>query len=284
MVDVGRPHCWCSLGRIYGRQPAATDEKLMDIPHITKVGSGNVDWRILLVGLFAAVSLAALFQFESIPQDLSYHNFADTRPLLGIPNGLDVLSNISFLLVGIYGYFVLTRLERRKWHPAWAVFVAGVFLVGLGSSFYHFAPDNGSLVWDRLPMTIGFMGLFVALLSEFTGVRLGVASLATAVLVGISSVVYWAAADDLRFYAWVQFMPLGAVVILLLTCGSRITRSWILGLALALYVCAKFAEHFDVEIFNALGGITSGHTLKHLFAAAGCYTVLLYLQQRSLKN
>jgi len=237
------------------------------------------DWRLVLVASFSAISLAAMFLLDPIPQDPTYHAFADSRPLLGIPNSLNVLSNIPFLFVGAYGLFSLRKIEASRPHLAWVVFFTGVFLVGLGSSFYHLSPNSSSLVWDRLPMTIGFMGLFVALLSEFSGLRLGSIALITAVAIGVGTVVYWAVADDLRFYAWVQFMPLAVVIILLLTYVSRFTHSWLLGLALLLYLVAKLAEHFDSTIFSALGQSASGHTFKHLFAAAGCYILLLFLKR-----
>ena len=240
----------------------------------------TTDGKLLLVTIFAVVSLAATLLLEPIPQDLSYHAFADTRTMFGIPNALDVLSNIPFLIVGAYSLACLFRMDAAAWHPAWAVLFVGVFLVGFGSSFYHLAPDNSTLVWDRLPMTIGFMGLFVAVLSEFSAAKLGYGFLTVAVLTGASSVLYWAVTDDLRFYAWVQFMPLVTVIILLIAYGSRYTHSWLLGLALSMYVAAKLAEHFDHAIFNALAQSVSGHTLKHLFAASGCYAVLLFLLRR----
>jgi len=52
----------------------------------------------------------------------------------------------------------------------WSKFV-GVFLTGIGSSYYHLYPDNRTLVWDRLPMTIAFMALFGAIVGEYISRR-----------------------------------------------------------------------------------------------------------------
>lgn len=60
---------------------------------------------------------------------------------------------------------------------ALAVLFAGVLLTSAGSTWYHLAPTNDSLVWDRLPMTLGFMGLFAA--SRAAGEPLPVESLRT---------------------------------------------------------------------------------------------------------
>jgi hypothetical protein len=243
-----------------------------------------IDWRILLIASFSVVSLIAVFLIEPIAQDQAYHDFADKRTMLSIPNVLNVLSNLPFLLFGLLGLRGLSQSKREDHHPAWWVFFIGVSLVAIGSAFYHLAPGDSSLVWDRLPMTVGFMGLFIALLSEYGGLKLGPAPLIAALFVGVGTVIYWAFTDDLRFYAWVQFMPLGAVLLLLCTQGSRYTYSWLLGLSLTLYVIAKLAEHFDSAIFDFLSQSVSGHTLKHLAAAFGCYMVLLFLQRRRLQQ
>lgn len=71
-------------------------------------------WSVIaLICMLATVVVAML---RPIPQPLSYHNFADTRRLLGIPRAFDVLSNLPFLIVGLLGMaFTLhpgSRLER----------------------------------------------------------------------------------------------------------------------------------------------------------------------------
>ena len=243
-----------------------------------------IDWRLLLIASFSIVSLIAVFLIEPIAQDQAYHNFADKRTMLNIPNALNVLSNIPFLLFGLLGLRGLSQSNREGHHPAWPVFFIGVALVAIGSAYYHLAPSDSSLVWDRLPMTVGFMGLFIALLSEYGGLKLGPVPLIAALFVGVGSVIYWAFTDDLRFYAWVQFMPLGAVLLLLCTQASRYTYSWLLGVSLALYLIAKLAEHFDSAIFDLLNQSVSGHTLKHLAAALGCYMVLFFLQRRRFQQ
>ena len=62
---------------------------------------------------------------------------------------------------------------------------------------------------------------------------------------------------------------------------SRYTRDWLLLVALGCYALAKVAEVYDQAIFRATSEVVSGHTLKHLLAAAGCYTVLWMLQSRN---
>jgi uncharacterized membrane protein len=117
-------------------------------------------WRswVLIGAVLAAVGVT--FLFPAIPQDEAYHNFADTRALLGVPNCLNVISNAFFLLVGILGIgFVFSRaaqrnhtfVDRRERWP-YFVFFVGVALTAFGSSYYHLSPNDHTLVWDRIPM------------------------------------------------------------------------------------------------------------------------------------
>ena len=57
---------------------------------------------IMLLGLMV-VSLATLPLLPPIAQDPTYHQFADQRTLLGIPNFWNVVSNLPFVLVGAMG-------------------------------------------------------------------------------------------------------------------------------------------------------------------------------------
>src|SRR5262245_15202615 len=49
------------------------------------------------------VALGLVFCLSPIPQDLSYHTFADDRTMLGVPNFLNVASNLPFIVVGVLG-------------------------------------------------------------------------------------------------------------------------------------------------------------------------------------
>ena len=64
----------------------------------------NRNWPLFLVllGLMAA-SLAGLLLLPPIPQDQSYHQFADQRAMLGIPNFWNVVSNFPFIAIGAVG-------------------------------------------------------------------------------------------------------------------------------------------------------------------------------------
>jgi len=225
-------------------------------------------------------SLVAMMLQQPFGQNPSYHNFADRRVFFGIPNFLDVASNFAFLIVGIAGVRICLRNRLGNLRNAWIVLFAGVTLVSVGSAYYHLSPNNQTLVWDRLPMTIGFMGLFVALLGEHISERLSV-FLVPAILVGLSSVLYWHWFDDLRFYIWVQLIPLLTIPFVMVLYRAGYSHQWLLLVALGWYALAKFSEVADGEIFRLSQGIISGHTVKHFLSALGCLSILLMLQKRN---
>ena len=247
-------------------------------------------WVIVGVGLAAIVTVLFL---PPIPQDPAYHDFADRRRFLGIPNALNVLSNAPFVLVGALGWTFLLRQGRPRadgpltepWERSvFLILFAGIGLTGLGSAYYHLAPGNVTLFWDRLPMTIVFMSLMAVIIAERISLTAGRRLLPILLLAGAGSVVYWlvgelSGAGDLRLYGLVQFFPLVTIPLMLLLFPPRYTRGADLVGALACYALAKLFELLDAPIF-AVGGVVSGHTLKHLASAVAMYWILRMVQTR----
>ena len=241
--------------------------------------------RSYLVLFLLVATLAGVMALPPIAQDPSYHDFADNRAFFGIPSFLNVITNLAFLAVGIagIGWCASGRgAMGARW--SWVGCFIGTALVGFGSGYYHLAPDNGTLVWDRVPMSIGLMGLLVAVLAEHLNLRLERILLVPAILFGIASVVVWHVADDLRLYAWVQFMPLLVLPAVLLLFDSPYTHRRLLLVALAIYVVAKLAEHYDRAVFEATGRVISGHSLKHLLAALALFVVYGMLRRRTARD
>ena len=242
--------------------------------------------QVLVAAILAAV-IATIFMPRTA-QPLDYHQMADERTVAGIPNALNVLSNLPFAFVGLIGLASLRTGghgfadSRDRW-PYSALF-AGVFLTAIGSSYYHLAPDNARLVWDRLPMTVGFMGLLAALVADRVDRHVGRAVLAPLLLGGVASVVYWywtevTGGGDLRPYFFVQFGSLLIVALILALYPSPWSDTRYILAALVVYVLAKVFEVADAPIF-AMGQIVSGHTLKHLVAAARVWFLVLMVKSR----
>jgi hypothetical protein len=228
-----------------------------------------------------------------IAQDPSYHQFADQRTFLSIPNALNVISNLPFLLVGVWGLMFLYPLNNneKRFVERWesyglATLFVGISLVSLGSSYYHWSPSNQSLVWDRLPMTVGFMSLFALQIGERISMRIGKWLLLPLLICGLLSVLQWhwseqAGLGDLRFYAVVQFLPLVTILLLLWLRPPTYTRGADLVIALAFYLLAKVLELLD-GIIHSWGEVVSGHTLKHLAAGVAVWLIARMVRDRRL--
>jgi hypothetical protein len=240
----------------------------------------------VLVLVIAGAALAAAVA-PRIAQDPGYHQFADRRPLLGIPNSLNVLSNLPFAIVGLAGLVAVFRMQTWERWPYAALF-AGTALTSIGSAYYHLAPDNWTLVWDRLPMTVGFMGLLTAVLAERVSGRVARTIFVPLLVLGAASVGYWYWSEtlgvgDVRPYALVQFGSLLVILIALLAYPSHYGDDRYFYLGLGAYLLAKVFEFTDGAIYAA-GQIVGGHTIKHLLAACGLWCLVAMLAGRGRES
>jgi hypothetical protein len=238
--------------------------------------------RLVLICALGVVIALGLTMNGVIEQDPAYHNFADQRGYFGLPNFFDVISNVPFFVIGLLGMWTARkRLAPDARSIYWLAFFVGVALVAFGSGYYHVEPNNETLVWDRLPMTIAFMALFTLIIDERLGTREGKIAFPISVGLGLASVLVWhLGGGDLRLYGFVQFFPLLAMPLLIWLFPTSIEargRTQLFAVALAAYGAAKILEATDKQVFEVLGGI-SGHTLKHLAAATA--TWLLYRMMR----
>jgi hypothetical protein len=243
-----------------------------------------VSTRSLSIIILVAVLIAGIFGLsDPLPQDPAYHAFSDVRNLFGVPNFWNVVSNLPFLLIGAAGLWFLHSNAEEVCIPgtvlAYRVFYIGILLTAFGSAYYHLAPSNERLVWDRLPMTIGFAGLLTIIIAEFVSATAARRLLFPLLAIGMASVVFWAwseakGAGDLRPYAIVQFLPMLLIPVVLLTHQPTIGNRKVFWWMLAFYLIAKIFEFLDPSIL-ALGNLVSGHSLKHL-AAAMTPAIFLY--------
>lgn len=222
--------------------------------------------------------IAALVAHGPIAQPASYHAFADDRDWLGIPNALDVLSNLGFALVGLWG---LLRLWTGRHRPGvlpgragFFLFLAGLTLTAAGSAYYHWYPDNDRLLWDRLPIALACAGLLAGVWARtaLPAARIAPATLGLA-LYAVASVLWWYFTEldgqgDLRPYLLLQLLPILLIPLWQSLYATPLGDRLGFGAAILLYVVAKLAEIGDQAVFEATREVLSGHTLKHLLATA----------------
>ncbi|MGZ4990826.1 MAG: ceramidase domain-containing protein [Methylobacter sp.] len=240
--------------------------------------------------VIVVLAIVVTFNLDPIVQDTAYHNFADQRRIFSISNFFNVMSNLPFVIIGIMG-IRLVALGRAsgsltELQAMYLTFFIGVLLTGFGSAFYHYQPDNQTLLWDRLPMTIAFMSLFSAIIGEYISTRLAWKLFIPLLILGMTSVIYWQVTElnghgDLRVYVLVQFLPVLLIPLILWRFDSKLNgNKYIWGLVGA-YAASKLMELSDAKLYSIVG-LLSGHSLKHLTAAFG--TLIFYWALRDRHN
>lgn len=248
-----------------------------------------------LFWLTAAFVLLALL-LPPIAQPQSYHGFIDARTLLGVPNFWNTISNLPFVVVGLLGVMQLAparSVAGRFRDPAerwpYVAFFAAIALTGFGSAYYHLAPDDARLVWDRLPIALACAALPVALLADHYGDRHRLSilrGLLPALAIGAATVGWWSygfrsgSGGNLVPYFALQTYAVAVTCYLLLAQPARYSHRGDLWVVIAMWGLARVVEWLDGLLY-ADGYLLSGHTLKHLLAAFAAAWVLRMIRRRA---
>lgn len=237
--------------------------------------------RPLIAPYVGLALILALTMFGPIAQLTDYHGFADQRYLFGIANAGDVLSNLGFLLVAAYGFMTLRRSRRDDpARLAYTVFFGAIGMTALGSTWYHLAPSDARLVWDRMPIAVACAALLAAAMHDaYSKTIPAVLSLALLTGFGVLSVFWWSWTGDLRFYLLIQAAPLVLIPVLQWQSGTPMAQRTLFFVAIGLYVWAKLFEVADQAVLQALG-VVSGHTVKHLLAVLAAFVLVRAFARR----
>lgn len=213
------------------------------------------------------ILIGAMLAHGPVAQLADYHAFADQRSWHGLAHAGDVLSNLAFALAALYGAWrlhrsTLTGIDRI----AATAFVTALALTACGSTWYHLAPDDARLIWDRLPIALACAALLAgAMRSRLALLLLGGGA--------VASVFWWQVTADLRPYLLLQAAPLILIPLLQWQHRAPAAQRRAFGLAIVLYVLAKLCEVGDHALFATLD-LVSGHTLKHLLAAVAAVVLV----------
>ena len=234
-----------------------------------------------LVGLALALAAILRFYFGPLAQDPDYHLFADTRALGPIPRAGDVLSNLAIFAAGLAAAALWRRVRvAPDERAAYGLLVVGILATAAGSAWYHWAPSDARLVWDRLPMTLVFAALLALVLADRIHPAFARVVWWPFALLGAASVWWWAGTGDLHLYLVLRIgVGVGIVCLLLLRRGRHTQTRWLVA-AIALDVIMTVVERLDHQIFAATGELVSGHSVKHLLAGALLGCVLAWLARR----
>jgi hypothetical protein len=249
--------------------------------------------QYLIFGILSVGMVLIPILMPPISQSVDYHQFADQRTYFGTPNFFNVVSNIFIFFSGLVGLILLIRprefllhITFIKFSERWPYFILflSVIMASLASTYYHLAPDNARLVWDRFPIAIGVVTLLSTVLIERINTNIGFISLPCLILFGVGSVVYWNWSEqfglgNLNYYIVVQLYSILAIILLSKYFSSRYTGGAAIYVVIILYAFAKLAETLDHEIYS-LGQVISGHSVKHLFVGLAVFQIVHMLQNR----
>jgi len=232
--------------------------------------------RLLFGSVMLFVVGTVLQMIWPLAQPAAYHHFADQRSLGSLHNASDVLSNLVILLAGMLclGWVRRHASNQPAQFPGMVVAAFGLLLTALGSAYYHMAPTDATLVWDRLPMTIVFAGILAMLWTSATGERVGWTQMLIMVVVSPATVGYWLVFNSLWPYAILQFGGLMLIVGMTLTRKVDGAFAWML--VIVFYGIAKIFESLDWQIWELTHHMIAGHALKHVSSGlAGASMILV---------
>jgi hypothetical protein len=257
--------------------------------------------RGLLI-LFALLWVIAIVAPALPTPELAAAAFADSRAWHGLPNAMDVLSNLSFAAIGIWGLLRLRRLDRARKDAdavpapqaasqpsdnaldcAW-MFFAGLILTAAGSAFYHLQPDGLRLAADRAGMAVAFAGILGVAVCDRVSARAGWPAAWFMLAGGLLAAGVHHETGNVLPWALVQYGGMALVLTLALAKPVSGAIGLKLGWVIFFYGLAKLFELSDHAIYEATQQLVSGHTLKHLTAALAALPVLHALGRQILRH
>lgn len=268
-----------SVLNIHRHPPAATAR-----PAVRSTGTSTRGLEMgLLVACLALLALGAWG--PSITQPSRYHAFADQRDLFGVPNMMDVLSNLAFAGFGLVGAWRIRRLPPGAISPVQRsladLFFAGLLMTALCSAWYHVQPQDLGLAVDRCGMAIAFAGLLGLAAATRISDRAGQWVTLAVLVCGAWSIWTWSTSANVLPWAVLQY---GGIA-LMLGLGSLAPRDGALPVSwttvILVYVLAKVLEQTDAQVYQLTGDLVSGHTLKHIVASFAALPVLRAMSRTS---
>jgi hypothetical protein len=255
---------------------------------MTRVNDAQVRRQVWLMVATALVLYGLLrAAFGPIPQDPSYHFLADTRMFLGvIPRAGDVLTNLAILAAGLFGLALRPRMTvAPEEQAAVHVLISATLLTALGSAYYHWAPANATLAWDRLPLAIILVSILALVMGDRMHPLFARHGIWPLTALAVAGVVLWGASEamgkgDLLLYLVVRVGAGIAIALLVILRRPRHTgTTWLVAALIGEILMAALERH-DHEIFHLTGGLISGHSLKHVMVGVALGFVFWWLRAR----
>ncbi|RYF67650.1 MAG: hypothetical protein EOO22_19065, partial [Comamonadaceae bacterium] len=209
---------------------------------------------------------------------------ADARSWRGLPNAMDVLSNLPFLAIGLWGLVRLHGLDHahqraqtalpasQQGQQAWGeppvdaldcawLFFTGLMLTAAGSIFYHLQPDALRLAADHARESHCHAGTVGMAVCERVSQRAGWPAAWFTLGAGLLAVAVYHETSNVMSWAVVQFGGMLLVLGLALARPVQGALGLRLGGVICFYALAKLFEFADAALYEASAHWLSGHTL-----------------------
>lgn len=228
--------------------------------------------------VFAALAcMLGVCAWVMSPLDAPLAPFADQFSFLGITNGKNVLSGLSFLLVGLYG---LTRRPRFDLGldvlVSMALSCVGFVAMGGLVAWYHYDPSPISRLSAHLSMSMVVMNAAFAIASAQLPLRGRWWLLIACQAIAVTTASYE------FFYSDKRYLLMSEVFLVLLVLFSWI-RVWhhessrLLAYGLASLGLSGICGYWDQTISKLSSYFVSGHTVQHLLWSLAGLLLLRFL-------
>lgn len=258
---------------------------MTDTKHSTLTCSHRAEW-LFYAGCATLLVLACLGPL--VPQAARYHDFADQRVMAGLHNAMDVLSNLPFLIIGLLGYWLAVwrapGVVKASGARLWLTLVfGGLVATAIGSGYYHLAPSDWRVFWDRMGMVPVFAGVLGLAVQSLMPQRAAVIATAMVLLGGPVALWVWLQTGQLLPWALLQGGGMLLLGVLAVWQWRKPVAAphiqWPLAAVVAWYVLAKLLELGDATIWAASAQMVAGHGLKHIAAAMALVPLLQTVQR-----
>ena len=232
----------------------------------------------LFLGLVILL-IGCLFSLPSIPLTIQHHQFASQVSYWGIPAFTLIFSSLCLVSVGVFGLIKHTRYTlNTDLITGLITFLIALILSGIGSAIYHWNPQDQTILFKQIPISILCMGLSFSLLVSqsklaswgwFYGLMMAYA---------ILSPIYGIYAHQVQIYYATQFFPIALMILLIARIwSSSYTTSLIYGVIFL--VLGKGAEISDHEIYQWTTQWVDGQMCANLLYALGYFKAFQFFSQ-----
>jgi len=214
--------------------------------------------------------LPSILAFDPDP-----YAFACDGDLLGVPHFWNVVSNLPYLVIGLWGLRflarrgLLTRPAFRNWTGIWI----STALVAVGSGLYHWFLEPWALGADRIAICGIFAFVAAHVIHRVFARGPSLAFSLSLLLLCEATVAAWLLGASTWWYGGLQTLAgLGTLAVVLVAHrrGTLTFSPKPVYLFCAYYALAKLLELLDEPICN-MTGLVGGHPLKHVASAIGLW-------------